>query len=283
MKKNDKLDRRLEAYSLSASAVRAVRRGFASRQVRYSAAAAAGAALAGAGAADAALITSPNEGFSVSIVSSSNSAGFDVDGDGNNDLFAGVSASLFSTPGSSSSSSFPGFLSQYNSAFISNPNGLGFASASSIFAQSRANLTFTSTYTSFFSTFPASFLSGPGTTRTFSGYFGFAFFAGSNATATPNLGWLHAIVKFAPGFTSFTFDKAAYESVPGVPVHIGAQRSRRTRGWYGVSASASRRPRNAICSVFHAADMKASLRSASPYQRVEKPPHTVTSRLSLKL
>ncbi|MEZ5395003.1 MAG: PEP-CTERM sorting domain-containing protein [Bryobacterales bacterium] len=224
MKKNDKLDRRLEAYSLSASAVRAVRRGLASRQVRYSAAAAAGAALAGAGAADAALIVSPNEGFSVSIVSSTNSAGFDVDGDGNNDLFAGVSATLFSTPGSSSSSTFPGFLSQYNSAFIANPNGLGFGAASNMFAQSQANRTFTSTYTSFFSTFPASFSSGPGTTTTFSTFFGFAFFAGSNATATPNLGWLHAIVEFAPGFSRLTFDQVVYETVPGQPVHVGVRR-----------------------------------------------------------
>ena len=224
MKKNDKLDRRLEAYSLSASAVRAVRRGFASRQVRYSAAAAAGAALAGAGAANAALITSPNEGFSVSTVSGANSAGFDVDGDGNFDIFAGVTASLFSSTGFFSSSSYPGYISQYNSAFISNPNGLGFASASSMFAQSRAGLTSTYTYTSIFSTFPAYLGTNAGLTTTFSGYFGFAFFAGSNATATPNLGWLHAIVRFAPGFTSFTFDKAAYESVPGVPVHIGPQR-----------------------------------------------------------
>ncbi|MCB9386107.1 MAG: PEP-CTERM sorting domain-containing protein [Bryobacterales bacterium] len=198
-----------------------------SRQVRYSAAAAAGAALAGAGIAEAALIVSPNEGFAVTAVSSLNAASVDVDGDGNPDILAGVSASFFYNPGFSSFfSSYTGAVSsgslfQYNVAYITAGQKLGFAQASNLFGQSSANLNATTTTTSLFTGFPPYGGAGASIVRTFSTFFGFAFFAGSNATATPNLGWLHSIVQFAPGLTRITFDQIVYETVPGQPIHVG--------------------------------------------------------------
>jgi hypothetical protein len=227
MKRNRDLDLRLEGYSRSASALRAVRRGLSGRGVRYSAAAAAGAALMGAGSAEAALISSPIQGLSASTFSGLTFGSLDVDGDGNADLsffmsgwmslYSGFLSSdsngrPFSSPGSGSLSNaffLYGRLQQAAASVVFNPEGL----SSTTLCECR----------SLFTTFPAynpppSFTSWSTRTRTFA----FAFTAGTNTSSAPNAGWMRAILQFGPGATRVSFPDIAYNTTPGASLHVGA-------------------------------------------------------------
>ena len=224
MTKKQALDRRLEGYSRSAGALRVVRRGMSSRGVRYSAAAAAGAALVGAGSAEAALITSPNQGFSLTANSGLNSTSLDVDGDGVGDLFVSAVAFFSSSPGffttSPTFTTSPGFGSRFNSARVF--GSINRAQGSSTFSNvASSGSIFTSNFV--FTTFPA--YSPPGSlfaTSTVTRTGAFGFFASTNTSGTPNLGWLQAVIQFAPGQTRISFPTLVYNNVPGGRIHVGS-------------------------------------------------------------
>ena len=227
MKKNTDLERLLQGYRVSASALRAVRRGLSTRGVRYSAAAAAGAALVGAGSAEAALISSPNEGFTLNVTSTSNSANLDVDGDGFGDIGIHLTA-FFST-------SWSGFFSS-SSGFTSTTPGYGFAlnlaSLTGYLGGARASASFgafdlaSSTFASesrFFSyvSFPPYSPPGNSLTSTRIRTFAFSFTAGSNLSGTPNMGWLQSIIQFGPRRTQISFPTIVYNTTPGAAIHVG--------------------------------------------------------------
>ena len=225
MKKHSALDRRLQGYSRSASALRAVRRGLSSRGVRYSAAAAAGAALAGAGAAEAALITSPNQGFALSTVSGFNTASLDVDGDGAGDLGVFVSASFpifFSGSSFGTGSTSPGSGYLYNYAGIFGRIVPG--SASFNFSPVGVSSASLSSGGSLFVTFPAYTPPGTTFTSTFSRTAAFSFTAGTNTNPGvngANAGWLRAVFQFGAGSTRISFPALVYNDTPGGSIHVG--------------------------------------------------------------
>ncbi len=226
VKKNQDLDRRLDGYSRSASALRSIRRGFGSSGARYSAAAAAGAALVGAGSAEAALMTSPNQGFMLSTTQGGAGAGVDIDGDGVDDLNAFVFGSFFTNfPGfsfSSITSSGTGSGSNFGSIY-----GRVFpAQASSLIGVQGLSFGLLSEFTFRSVSFP--YNNPPAIGATFTSTrtrtFGFSFTAGSNTNPGangPNLGWGQAVFQFGVGVTKLSLPTLVFNTTPSQGIHVG--------------------------------------------------------------
>jgi hypothetical protein len=222
LKKSAHLDRLLQGYGQSARALRAVRRGLSNRGVRYSAAAAAGAALVGAGSAEAALITSPNQGFTLNTTSGVAVGSLDVDGDGFGDIgiflsgyfstwFSGYSSFPFSSPGS-------GYA--YNYASLIGYLGLARPSASLAAFDLSGSTYFYQSRSSWF-TFPPYSPPGTSLTSTRTRTLAFSFTAGSNLSGTPNMGWLQAVIQFGPRRSQISFPTVVYNNTPGASIHVG--------------------------------------------------------------
>ena len=221
MKNNQGLDPRLEGYSRSANALRAVRRGLSCRGVRYSAAAA-GAALMGAGSAEAALVTSPIQGLSWSLTNEGTGLWLDIN-PAPTDLFFSAAGWMVLNPGNPTftveGEVAPGF------AIISNRVYLWFAhrsaSVSSVFNPHQEPLAplFAVTrphYTTYFPPFSTPSRLFEVSTRTIT----LAFAAGYPESRYA--GWLRATIQIGPGTTRVSFPTAVYNDTPGAPIHVGA-------------------------------------------------------------
>ncbi len=205
-------DSRLDAYSLTASGLRAVnaKRTKKQRGIAYAAAAAAGAALVGAGPAEATLIQSPLQGqmFSVNTSRTVNQAQstvffntyLDIDGDAIPDLGLRLSAAV-STQSRSQTNTFsfnPGYsvgkAHRSDSVGVSGPQGAALSAALI------TNLSRTVT----------------GTTTGAVGFFG-----GGGGGTVPNLAWFSLKYLFSPGLTKITFTDFIYDDTPGAGIHVG--------------------------------------------------------------